>query len=431
MDASATGFGDTGWPVTDPRRFRTPSNPTDSPVYHLDAGTDYYYRVGATTPGGALLSNVIGPQQIASYQSPDQIVRGTPGDLWADAVLGRPGFGENTWWKTDPYHIQSPGGVLVDRNTSHPTHVFMVDGNHNRILGMASLGRCSVSQAPVLDRRRLRRCHLHPDTRARSAPQFVLGQPGATDAGACNGDGTTQISPHREAPTASTLCLMRPDQISIGETVISIQAAVDAGPQPLRARSVEQSRPDVPRSLQPCQRHRGGGGLGPDRVSPPGPSTLGINCPGGNSMSELCLPNAVDIDAAGNLWVSDFGHIRVLRFPYNAVNGTIASTADIALAPGAEPTSVRVDPQGNVYVGTDPSPRIRGPAARREQSTAIAQLHRERCRVCLLLQIALRSHRRRIACGRRSAGTPPCSSISRHSKSSKRVHAALEHWRSM
>jgi hypothetical protein len=176
LDASATGFGDTGWPLTHPWRFKTPSNPTDSPVYHLDAGTSYYYRVGATTPGGALLSNVIGPHQVASYQSPDQIVRGAPGDLWADAVLGRPGFGENTWWKTDPFHIQSPGGVLVDRNTSHPTHVFIVDGNHNRILGMASLGHCTVTQAP---------CSIDADcdgasctlTPGQVAPQFVLGQP--------------------------------------------------------------------------------------------------------------------------------------------------------------------------------------------------------------------------------------------------------------
>lgn len=351
LDASATGFGDTGWPANDLRRFQTPSNPTDSPVYHLDAGTGYYYRVGATTPGGTLLSTVIGPYQVASYQSPAQIVRGTPGDLWADAVLGRPGFGENSWWKTDPYHIQSPGGVLVDRNTSHPTHVFLVDSNHNRILGMASLGQCSISQAP---------CSIDADcngatcrlTPGEIAPQVVLGQPSATDAGACNGDGTAQIYPHREIPTASTLCFVRPDQISVGETAISIQSAVDTDhnlyvPDQWNHRVLMYRDP-----FNPANGTAAVAVWGQASVTT-GSGMLGAEvCPAGSSMGDLCLPNAVDIDAAGDLWVSDFGHNRVLRFARSALSGTIAATADIALAPGAAPNSVRVDPVGNVYVST-------------------------------------------------------------------------------
>lgn len=227
LSEAVTAFGDTGWPTTDSRRFRVPSSPANSPAYHLDRATDYYYRVVASKPGGDLTSNTIGPLRLTSFTDPSQITRGEAGDLWADAVLGQPSFGENSWWKTDPFFVQSPGGVVVDRNTSHPTHVFIVDGNRNRILGMSSLGRCSISEAP---------CSIDTDcdgalcnlTPGEVGPDFVLGQPSATDEGACNGDGTGQLFPDRAAPTAATLCLMKPDQISVGETVISIQIAVDS-----------------------------------------------------------------------------------------------------------------------------------------------------------------------------------------------------------
>src|SRR5664279_1508108 len=56
LAATVTGFGDTGWPLTDARRFERRSSATTSPTYHLDTDTDYYYRVTAQTPGGNLLS---------------------------------------------------------------------------------------------------------------------------------------------------------------------------------------------------------------------------------------------------------------------------------------------------------------------------------------------------------------------------------------
>jgi len=344
LAATVTGFGDTGWPLTDAHRFELRSTAGTSPTYHLDPNTDYYYRVTAQTPGGDLLSNVIGPQQIANYQSASEVVRGVAGDLWADAVLGRPRFGENTWWKTDPYHAQYGGGVLIDRNTSHPTHVFIVDQNHSRILGMAGLGRCSVSQAL---------CSIDTDCDGDTctlmpgqvAPQFVLGQPSGTDYGACNGDATQQIVPNPTAASASTLCFLWPYQISVGETVGNFQPAVDDAhnlyvPDDWNNRVLMYQDP-----FNPANGTAAAAVWGQDTFA----GTL-CNKGGSATMSSLCRTSSVDIDAAGNLWVVDVNNNRVLRFPRNPGSGVIAATADLALTGVSSPISVRLDPQGNVYV---------------------------------------------------------------------------------
>lgn len=353
LPGNVAGFGDTGWPLTDSRRFQLASTATTSPTYHLDANTAYYYRVSAPTPAGTRLSNTVGPYQLANYQNADEIVRGNPGDLWADAVLGRPRFGENTWWKTEPYGLQAGAGVVIDRNTSHPTHVFLVDGNHNRILGMASLGVCSVSAAPCsigADCNGNETCTLLP---GQIAPQFVLGQPSDVDYGACNHDGTGQTFPIPVAANAGTLCLMNPYQVSIGETNIIIQPAVDRDhslyvPDEWNHRVLMYRDPFNPANGTTAVAVWGQDSLG---------GTLCNKGQAAATMDSLCHPNSVDIDAAGNLWVADAAeqNRRVLRFPYNAVSGAIAGTADVALTDLWTIRSVRTDPQRNVYVADQAS----------------------------------------------------------------------------
>jgi len=73
-------------------------------------------------------------------------------------------------------------------------------------------------------------------------------------------------------------------------------------------------------------------------------------CEGSDALDSLCAPDAVDIDAAGNMWVADFGNFRILRFPRNPASGAIAPTADMSLGLDSYPSAVRVDPQGDVYV---------------------------------------------------------------------------------
>jgi len=83
--------------------------------------------------------------------------------------------------------------------------------------------------------------------------------------------------------------------------------------------------------------------------------------------------SGVALDPSGNLWVADNGNHRVLRFLKNA-DGTISKTADVVLGqpnfttgpgkPGnainqmANPNSVRFDPSGNLYVSDGGNTRI-------------------------------------------------------------------------
>jgi hypothetical protein len=70
-----------------------------------------------------------------------------------------------------------------------------------------------------------------------------------------------------------------------------------------------------------------------------------------HTISSLCMPNAVDLDTGGNLWVADGGwNNRVLRFPRDPTSGVIAKSADIDIGGFSNPMSVRVRQGGDVYV---------------------------------------------------------------------------------
>ncbi len=348
LPATATGFGDSGWPTSDHRRFQRRSTPSDSPEFHLAAATDYYYRVTATTAAGDILSNIIGPHRIADFATFSEIERGRAGDVWADAILGQQRFGENTWWDTEPLRTQYGGGVLIDRNTSHPTRVFLIDGNHNRILGMRALGRCSSSQAE---------CSIDADCDGDTCtllpgemtPSFVLGQPDSHTFGACNGDATNQVFPNRERATSSSLCFVRPDQISMAETVISIQAAVDADHN-LYVPDDWNNR--VLMYRDPFDEANGTAAAAVWGQADFDQNLCNRGIAGPPDRSSLCRPTSVDIDSDGNLWVVDSAENngRVLRFRRDPVTGELGSAADIELTGLWHPLSVRVDPQGDVYV---------------------------------------------------------------------------------
>ncbi len=86
-----------------------------------------------------------------------------------------------------------------------------------------------------------------------------------------------------------------------------------------------------------------------------------------NPGSNYSFSASVDIDGSGNLWVVDSHNHRVLRFPN--VNGSVQTTADLVLGQASFttrfsgsslnrfelPEAVEVDAQGNVYVADGPN----------------------------------------------------------------------------
>lgn len=345
VDASSTVFADTGWSINSPNRFIYRSN-------DLNPSQQYYYRVKAKSGDTIMASSgVIGPFQLANFTYPSQIVRGIANDFYADVVLGQPRFGENTWFQTDAYHAQFGGGVVVDKNTLRPTRLFLIDSNHNRVLGVDHLGACSggTQNACSIDSDCDKgfSCKLTPGN---VAPKFVLGQPSADNIGSCNGDSTAQTFPNRPPASAATMCLMLPTQISVGETVIILEADVDKNHN-FYVPDSENSR--VLMYKDPFNVNNGSAAAevwGQDTFS-------GNLCNKGSvylSSSALCKPRGVTIDTLGNLWVADgIYNNRVLRFPKDPLTSIPSKTSDLILTGIWHPVAVRVDTNGDVYVSTE------------------------------------------------------------------------------
>jgi sugar lactone lactonase YvrE len=112
--------------------------------------------------------------------------------------------------------------------------------------------------------------------------------------------------------------------------------------------------------------------LGNNRILefPPGSTsaTNGIIVAGGNyfgsAANQLTEPTGVFVDASGNIYVSDQGNNRIQKFPpgsSSATNGiTVAGGNGFGSAANqlAEPTGVFVDASGNIYVSDQGNNRI-------------------------------------------------------------------------
>ncbi|MCX6353812.1 MAG: discoidin domain-containing protein, partial [Candidatus Aureabacteria bacterium] len=111
----------------------------------LDKNTSYYYRITASRSDGSLeTSNIVS----AKVSEP---VRGVEGDLWADVVIGKPDFAQNSQRKTNASASRFAGGVLIDH--AHNT-MYIADTNNNRILGIdrnSLSGYSKVGPTPEAD----------------------------------------------------------------------------------------------------------------------------------------------------------------------------------------------------------------------------------------------------------------------------------------
>ncbi len=297
----------------------------------LDIGRVYYYRIrGHYGRYYSEYSNTI--RACLSYP-----VRGIAGDLFADVVLGQPDFAQNCHGATVPLSLHIGGGILIDR-TSNPQRLYLVDSNHNRILGFRD-----VTARPLI-------------------PDIVIGQPDFYSSPP-NGDATVQCFPEYARPTASTLALVRPDQVSVAEAVLWNQMAVDASGA-LYVADRCNNRVLKYEDLFATDTVA-------DRVwGQPDFFTRGANT-GGRSNQSLHLDATVGvaIDPGGSLWVADSFNYRVLRFPYEPTSGEISKEADLVLGQHDfqtathewVPTSIQVAQDGTVYVAvmeypwTDPA----------------------------------------------------------------------------
>ncbi len=94
---------------------------------------------------GALLSGKVSFLNFAASKSGSQVIRGLANDFWADRVIGKRDFGEIGPNKIVPYKVFRPGGTVIDTSVT-PGRLYVWDGGNSRILGI-DLARCYGSTA--------------------------------------------------------------------------------------------------------------------------------------------------------------------------------------------------------------------------------------------------------------------------------------------
>ncbi|MEJ2744795.1 MAG: hypothetical protein P8123_03775 [bacterium] len=280
----------------------------------LDEDTTYYYRIIAIldteeeVPSESVSANVSGP------------VRGEEGDLWADVILGKPDFTQIQMGKTTPYESQHTAGILIDR-TGEFDRMYIKDLNNNRILGFEGI------PTPA------------------SEPDLVLGQPDFYSSGS-NGDSAWQTFPYRVPASASSLCLMPPDQISITEVWLISTMAVDENANLF---VVDEYNHRVLKYDDPFENDRIADGVWGQADFVDNQPNRGQSSPSNNSLRFKAY-GAVDVDYLGNLWVADFINCRVLRFPKQE-DGTISQDANLVFGQ-LDFTSAGVHPDSTGHTAT-------------------------------------------------------------------------------
>ena len=295
-------------------------------------------------------------------------VRGALGDWWADVVIGQPDFTQITPNEVVGNKLFNPGGVYVDRSII-PNRVYVYDAGNSRILGFSSLGACTAGVKAGQNCTSNSDCPGSSCTINSSRPaDIVLGQP-SPNLSACNGDSGFQNYPDYPMPTASTLCGLRPGGASILEGGSMATMATDAQgnlyhPDYFNNRILRYNNPfnsDAAADYVWGQTDFNHGTCNEGRSygSPDNNSLCLMSPPGYGSVK-----SGVAVDTNGNLWVADTHNNRVLRFPYSSATRAPAKVANLVLGQSnftsavagdglnrmMNPSSVRVDASGNVYV---------------------------------------------------------------------------------
>jgi hypothetical protein len=267
--------------------------------------------------------------------------------------VGKRDFTEITPREVVPYKVSSPGGVIVDRSVQ-PGRAYVWDSGNSRILGL-DLAQCYAQPSP---------CDA----------SIVIGQPSASDHGACNLDSSYQYYPQRAPASAATLCgIWEGTHTTLEDKSFANMEVDSAGnlyvPDSRNNRVLEYLSPfttDVVADEVWGQADFTGNECNASASSPTA-ATLCFHSIGSSG-------SGVALDGAGNLWVADGGNNRVLRFPRLA-GGAISRTADLVLGQpdfttGGDwsfgdamdrmhaPAAVRLDGTGNLYVADSGNQRV-------------------------------------------------------------------------
>lgn len=223
--------------------------------------------------------------------------RNTPGDYWADIVLGQTDFSQTSEWTTVPDKVWLPNGVIIDR-TSSPNKLYVWDAGNNRILGFKiQNGDCQTR-----------------GSNGRCQPDLIIGQPNGNSA-SCNTDSAYQNHPQRAPASNQTLCGLEEKEKSPGEGGSAVSMDTDNNGN-LYVPDIHNNR--VLKFYRPFEtdniaddvwgQSNFSGNLENKGNSQPDNTSLRFepynNCGAG-----------VDLDDEGFLWVADDMNNRVLRFP--------------------------------------------------------------------------------------------------------------------
>ena len=291
-----------------------------------------------------------------------QAIRGTPGDLWADIILGQVDFGDINPNQTTAGRTFNAYSVVADIY-SNPNRIYVYDGGNNRVLGFSDESAFSPNPIPPP-------LSAHGDVGYEA--DIVLGQPDFSH-NSCNGDSNWQNYPNPPVPNASQLCGLIYSEQSPAEGGGVGNMAVDSHgdlyvPDYYNNRVLRYEAPVT--STEPASHVWGQttfSGYLFNQGGSPTNQTLGFAS--GGPCTKIA---GVAIDPLGNLWVADSVNNRVLRFPNPTpgnLNGIPSTTADVVLGQSSfnanvenadstglslknlsVPGAVRVDVNGVVYV---------------------------------------------------------------------------------
>lgn len=277
--------------------------------------------------------------------------RGVSGDRAADRIFGKPGFSEINPYTTVAGKLWLPHGVLVDRTNAAANKLYVYDAGNNRILGF-DLNTCRSSLTDPLG----------------CTAAIVIGQPGMNSS-ACNGDSAFQNYPLRAPASASSLCGLPENSISISESGSGASMAVDAAGN-LYVTDFWNHR--VLKYNDPFNTDRVADDVWGQSNFSNNACNKGMSSPDATS---LCFgwgestnwTAGVSVDASGALWVVDSGNNRVLRFPAGSKTADLvlgqpnfsSKGTGAALSQLWDPSALRVSPTtGRVYVSDTYNNRV-------------------------------------------------------------------------